>query len=481
MTRTSTMRLSGEFIAESTGGDLLIGSGLCAEGGASIDSRTAGAAEVFFAIAGPRFDGHDYLAQAIERGVAGLVVRKDRRADALRAEAANPGRVFIVAVEDTEAALARTAAAWVEVLSPIVIAVTGSVGKTTTKDLVRAVASSGLSTLATAGNRNNRLGLSLTCLRLVPSHDVLVVEMGMNHAGEIADLCRIARPRVGIVTTVAPVHLEGLGTLEAVAAAKAELVQALPPHGTAILNADDLRVLAMRSATAAHVLTFGTAATADVRVVGVELDSDGRPTVAFEIAGVRHTTRLALVGAHHALNAAAAVAAGLTIGVDPSQACLAMTSVTPGRHRMEVVSAGTIRVLDDCYNASPKSLQAALEVLSAMTAGRRVAILGDMLELGDATEEAHLEAGRAAARAGVGLLIAVGRQAALVRRAAVEAGVPSGQAFEAPDAIAAGTVAQAVVQARDTVLVKGSRGVGLEHVVEGLAARFKQGVSESGN
>ena len=481
MTRTSTLRLSGEFIAESTSGDLVLGSGLYAEGGASIDSRTAGTGEVFFAIQGPRFDGHEYLLQAVERGCAGLVVRRGRETDAMRAAAANPARVFIVAVDDTETALARTAAAWVEVLSPIVVALTGSVGKTTTKDLVRAVSSSDRETLATVGNRNNRLGLSLTCLRLLPSHEVLVVEMGMNHPGEIADLCRIAPPRVGIVTMVAAVHLEGMGTLEAVAEAKAELVRALPPHGTAVLNGDDPRVAAMRSLTTAHILTFGTVATADVRIESVELDSDGRASVTFEIAGAFHQTRLSLVGAHHAMNAAAAVAAGMAVGIAPEKACAALGAVTPGRHRMEVVSAGTIRILDDCYNASPKSLRAALDALVAVSGGRRVAILGDMLELGEATEDAHLDAGRAAARAGVGLLIAVGRQAGLIRRAAVEAGVPSGAVFETPDAIAAATVAQAVVVARDTVLVKGSRGVGLELVVEGLAARFKQGVSDTGN
>ena len=481
MTRTSMFRLSGEFIAESTGGTLVLGHGLCADAGASIDSRSAGAGEVFYAIVGDRFDGHDFLAQTVEKGVAGLVVQRGRETDALRAVLASPGHVFVVTVEDTEAALVRTAAAWVEVLSPVVIAVTGSVGKTTTKDLVRAIVSSGRETHATAGNRNNRLGLSLTCLRLLPRHEVLVVEMGMNHAGEIADLCHIAAPRIGVVTTVAPVHLEGLGTLEAVAMAKAELVLALPPHGTAVLNCDDVRVAAMRDLSRAHVSTFGTAQGADVRIIDVVLDADGRPAVTFEIAGLRHVAQLSLVGGHHAMNAAAALAVGLVVGIEPSAACEAMGSVLPGRHRMEALAAGTIRILDDCYNASPKSVAAALDVLAVMAGGRRVAVLGDMLELGDASADAHLEAGRAAAAAGVALLIAVGKSSLLVRQGAIGAGMSAHQVFEAPDAIAAATVAMAVVQPRDTVLVKGSRGIGLELVVENLATRFKAGVSESGN
>ena len=326
MTRTSTMRLSGEFIAESTAGTLVLGPGLYAEGGASIDSRTAAHGEVFFAIHGPRFDGHEFLLPAVERGVAGLVVKKGRETDALRAAAANPGRVFIVTVEDTETALCRTAAAWVEVMSPVIVAVTGSVGKTTTKDLARAVIASGRETLATTGNRNNRLGLSLTCLRLVPRHEVLVAEMGMNHPGEISDLCRIAPPRIGVVTSVAAVHLEGLGTLDAVAAAKAELVRALPPHGTAILNADDPRVLAMGGLTRAHVTTFGAAEGVDVRIAGVRLESDGRPTVALEVEGAQYEASPGLVGAHHAGNVAAALAAGLAVGIDPARACEAMAT-----------------------------------------------------------------------------------------------------------------------------------------------------------
>ncbi|HOI10925.1 MAG TPA: Mur ligase family protein, partial [Myxococcota bacterium] len=234
MNRSSQYRISGEFVAESTAGDLVKGPGLDADAGASIDSRTLRAGQVFFAIRGPRHDGHDHLAEAVARGAVGLVVERDRVGDALAASGPATDRVFVVRVEDTQRALAQVAAAWIRILVPRTLAVTGSVGKTTCKDLLAAAMGARFETLATRGNLNNLLGLPLTVLGLVPSHEAVVLEMGMNAPGEIEALCRIAPPDVGVVTTVAPVHLEGLGTLDAVARAKAELVRAVPASGVVV-------------------------------------------------------------------------------------------------------------------------------------------------------------------------------------------------------------------------------------------------------
>ena len=482
MMRTSTFRLTGEFIAESCGGRLVHGPGVCAEAGVSIDSRTVATGQAFLAVRGPRFDGHDFLAAAIARGAAGLIVDEARAPEAMEAVRGAPERAFVVAAPDTVRALTSVATAWAEVMAPTVVAITGSVGKSTTKDLCGAICATRYDVLATSGNLNNRLGLSLTCLKLAPRHEALVVEMGMNAPGEIAELCGIARPTVGVVTCVAAVHLERLGTLDAVARAKAELVERLPPEGKAVLNADDERVARMRGDTTAAVLTFGTAPGADVRIAKVSVGPDGRPTVTLEVRGEMLETRLALVGAHHAYNAAAALAAGLAVGVDPAAACAALETVTPGKHRMTALCAGTIRVIDDCYNASPKSVAAALDALKAMTvAGRRVAVLGDMLELGGATEEAHVAAGRDAAAAGAECLVAVGRNSALVRRGAIDAGLALSSVFEAPDNITAASLVVNLVKPRDTVLVKGSRGVGLEHVVDALVARFGGAESQAQN
>jgi UDP-N-acetylmuramoyl-tripeptide--D-alanyl-D-alanine ligase len=477
MMRESTFRLTAEFIAESCSGRLAMGSGIVADRGVSIDSRSVGEREAFVALRGPRFDGHDFLQAAVDRGAVGLVVAHDRANEATAIAARATDRVFVVSVDDPERALVEVARAWVSVLGPAVVAVTGSVGKTTTKDLAAAVLGARYLVHSTKGNLNNRLGLSLTCLRLVPAHDLLLVEMGMNAPGEIAELCTIAPPKVGVVTCVAPVHLEHLGSLDGVAAAKAELIRALPPDGRAVLNADDGRVAAMATMTRATPLFFGTSAGPDgVRIAGVDTDAGGHPTVTLEVGGRTVTTRLSLVGAHHASNAAAALAAGVAMGVDPVAACAAMEVVAPGKHRMNVVSVGTLRILDDCYNASPRSMSAALRTLASVSAeGRRMAVLGDMLELGDATEGAHRDAGRDAAAAGVDRLVAVGRQAGQVRDGALAAGMASSGIFVAPDNVAAAAVALAVVRPRDTVLVKGSRGVGLEHVVEALAAKFAGG------
>jgi UDP-N-acetylmuramoyl-tripeptide--D-alanyl-D-alanine ligase len=482
MMRTSTYRLSGEFVAESCGGRLLSGAGIIADAGVGTDTRNVKAGEAFVALKGPRFDAHDFLAEAVIRGAVGLVVEEGRAAEAIRIASTASSPLFVVAVPDTTEALLAMAHAWIEVMVPVVLAITGSVGKTTTKDLTAVVVSTRHETLATAGNLNNRIGLSLMCLRLLPRHEVFVAEMGMNAAGEIAELCRIAPPRIGVVTSVAPVHLEGLGTLENVAAAKAELVRALPSNGLAVLNADDPFVARMAEWTAAKPIRFGRSPAADVRIAGIRTGTDGRIAVTLEHGGAIREARLELVGTHHASNAAAAVAAGLALGVGFDEAVEALAAARPGRHRSSLLSLGAIRLLDDCYNASPVSMTAALTTLASLrTGGRRVAVLGDLLELGDYAETAHRELGREVATRGVDLLVAVGRHRALVVQAAVAAGMPAAAIFDAPDAISASAVAVQVVRPGDTVLVKGSRGVSLDQVVDALAARFQGDGPERSN
>ncbi|MBP7125602.1 UDP-N-acetylmuramoyl-tripeptide--D-alanyl-D-alanine ligase [Myxococcota bacterium] len=473
MSPTSALRLTGEMIAVATRGELVRGSGVLADEGACIDSRIARPGQVFFAIRGPRFDGHDFMAQALEKGVTGLVVRGDRAAEAMALAAGHGDSVFVVAVEDPEAALIASARAWVSMLSPRILAITGSVGKTTVKDMALAVVETRFRTHGTKGNQNNSLGLSLTCLGLLPQHEAMVVEMGMSAPGEIAALCGIAPPDVGVVTCVAPVHLETLGSLDRVAEAKAELVEALRPEGQAVLNADDPRARAMAARSRAPTLLFGRAEDARVRLLDVTLDSGACPTFLLRVDGRDIRGRLGLVGAHHGINAAAAVAAGLAMGIPPEEAVAALQGVRPGRHRMQEVVAGTIRILDDCYNASPLSVEAALSTLAAVAPGRRVAVIGDMRELGDLASTAHWQVGEQAARQKVDVLIAIGQYRGLVREGALAGGMSPSQVFEAEDAIAGATLAMVMVQPRDTVLVKASRALGLERVVDALARRFQ--------
>jgi UDP-N-acetylmuramoyl-tripeptide--D-alanyl-D-alanine ligase len=482
MNRSAQYQQTGEFIAESSQGRLVLGPGLGTETGVSIDSRTIQDGQVFFAIKGDRFDGARFLADALANGAIGLVVAQDDVETAVELASRYADRVFVVAVDDTTRALAAVATAWVRVLCPRIVGITGSVGKTTTKDLTLAALSGSREVHATQGNKNNMFGLSLTALGLKPAHEIAVFEMGMNHPGEIEELCRIAPPEVGLVTAVAPVHLEGLGSLDAVAHAKGELLRALPADGWAVLNADDPRVIAMAAWTRSRVLTFGRASGCDVRLHEVVLDGLGHPTATFDVRGRMIRAPLSLVGFHQAGNAAGALAVALAMGIDPEEAAERLAAVRPGKHRLEVAMAGTLRIIDDCYNASPRSVTAALAVLEALApAGRRVAILGDLLELGDSSESFHEQIGREAARLPVDSLIAVGRFAHAVGDGAMKAGLPGVRIFAAPDAIGAAGVAMHVVKPRDTVLVKGSRGVGLEHVVNVLAAQFGQQDGGQGN
>ena len=485
MTRTSKYELSGESIAEFTGGRLVSGAGLYATGGASIDTRTIRPGQVFFALDGERSRGVRFVETAQEKSAAGIVVSDADLQDPAVVRVIESGRVFVVAVPDTTDALIAAARNWADILSPKVVAITGSVGKTTVKNLTSAAIGAARPTHWTTGNHNNRLGVSLTCLGLRPSHEVLVAEMGMNAPGEIAELCTIVKPDVGLVTTVAPVHLEGLGSIDNVAAAKSELIRSLGPGATAILNADDHLVAGMMTIAeenGARVVWFGSCEAADVRLLDAQADHDGRVVARISVFGRECRVNLRLVGIHNAMNAAAALAAAAVCGVDPEEACRAMAAVEPGKHRMELTDIGTIRLVDDCYNSSPKSVEAALEALASIAGPRRrVAVLGDMVEMGEHTDAIHREMGRVAAEHQVNCLIAVGRNASTIAGAAVVGGIPRSEVFEAPDSLDAASLARELLKPRDVVLVKASRGVGLELVVDALKARFGQGNTEAGN
>lgn len=474
MARSGTFSLTGEFIAESAGGSLLQGEAIRVVGGASIDSRTLLPGQVFFAIKGPRHDGHDFLRDAIGRGASGLVVERRKVEKALELTKGTGDRIFVVAVDDTEMALREAARAWVDVMGPVVVAITGSVGKSTTKDLCAAVARAKYATHSTPANLNNIYGVSLTCLGLEPRHEVLVLEMGTSGPGEIRRLCNVARPRVSVVTAVAPAHIEGLGSLEGVAAAKAEILEPLSEDGFAVLNGDDPRVRAMQSLAKAKCILFGTNEDCDVRVIEAEVTAEARTKCRLHLEGRDVVTYLALLGNHQAYNAAAAMAVALALKIEPEVAAHAMEQVQPAKHRLNLINSGSVLCLDDCYNASPRSMSAALNVFSKISGNwrRRVAILGDMRELGELAESAHKEVGAQAARSGVSLLVAAGRYAEHVKEGALLAGMPSANIVVAPDALAALEVSAALLRPGDIVLVKGSRALGLEIVVDWIVQNF---------
>jgi len=431
--------------------------------GVSIDTRTLAVGAVFFAIVGHDRDGHAFLDEAAARGAACLVVSS--LPDDLR------GSTPVVLVEDTTQALGRLAAYHRARFSLPVAAVTGSNGKTTTKEMMASVLGALGPVLKPESSFNNQWGLPLTLFRLGPEHRAAALELGANQPGEIAALARICRPTVGIVTVVASAHTEFFGSLDGVQAEKSALVRAIPPEGAVVLNADDARVLAMREQAAARVLTYGTSGAADVRAVGpaVETAHDVRFTLA--IGGQQRAVRLAFAGRHNVVNALAAAGAGCALGLGLDQIAAGLEAARPARGRCVWRHSGGITILDDTYNANPSSLLAALDTLAAGAgAARRVVVLGDMLELGAGAEAAHREAGRAIAAAGVAELIGVGRHA----RTAVEAARASGLAESHHAATFEDTVVLLLKRLvpGDALLAKGSRGMRMEQVVDALMGRL---------
>jgi UDP-N-acetylmuramoyl-tripeptide--D-alanyl-D-alanine ligase len=382
------------------------------------------------------------------------------------------GPLPLLAVPDTLAALGNLARFHRRRFAIPLVGVTGSNGKTTTREMVACILATRGPVLRTEGNLNNEVGVPLTLLRLDAGHTAAVIEMGMSHAGEIARLAAIAEPGVGVVTNASAAHLHDLGTVEAVARAKGELYQGLPADGVAVANADDARMLARARKCGRRVLTFsgGADRQADVVVVAPVAQDEAGLSFALGIGTKEVPVRLSLVGAHNAVNAAAAAAATLALGCSDREIVRGLAEVRPvGRLlRMERLTSGVL-LLDDCYNANPASMAAALLTLSALArGGRAAAVLGDMLELGPAEEAAHRELGALAAASGLALLATFGPRSRLSHEAALAAGLPPGQALHTEDPSTLASWARERLRPGDVLLVKGSRGMKLERLVEAL-------------
>jgi UDP-N-acetylmuramoyl-tripeptide--D-alanyl-D-alanine ligase len=429
--------------------------------GYSIDSRSVAPGELFFAVKGERFDGHDFVEQALEKGAIAAVVRKDQ----VNRYTQN---VPVLAVEDTLTALQALASAVRKQWGKPLIGVTGSAGKTTTKEAIAHVLSTKYRVLKSEGNFNNHFGLPLMLLKLEPEHDMAVIEMGMSHAGEIRALAEIAQPDIGVVTNVAPVHLEFFDSLAGIARAKYELIESLPPAGVAVLNADDEYVSQFGRDFKGKVVTYGTQPTAAVRAE--KISSRGAEGTEFDIVSgqVREHARLPLVGEHNVLNALAAIAVAVDRGIHFADAVAAMATLAPGAKRGQVLHFGNITVIDDCYNSNPKALAAMVDALAAMPARRRIVVAGEMLELGPAAEQMHREAGKQAAEKKIDILLGVRGLAQAMVEGARQAGV-SAEFMSAPES--AGEWLARETRDGDVVLLKASRGVKLEKALETWKAK----------
>jgi len=458
--------LTADDLVRLTGGRLLARSDRPIRG-AAVDSRLVTGGEVFVALPGERADGHAFAAEAVARGAAALIVTRPP------AEPAELGDATVVRVADALSALGAIAAGWRRRFEPLVVGVTGSIAKTSTKEAVATVLSTRFRTLRNEGNLNNEIGLPLTLLRLGPEHEAAVLEMGMYVEGEIADLARMARPRIGVVTTVQPVHLARIGSLEAIEAAKGELLEALPPDGRAILNADDPIVRGMAMRSVARSMSYGFAHDADIGAEAVvSAGIDGMRFV-LRADGVRRPVTIPTLGRLSVHNALAAAAVGRAAGLSLDEIGDGLAAGWSAPHRAELVRLGAVTLVDDTYNASPRSVVAALELLAGLP-GRRGAVLGEMLELGEAAEEGHRAVGEAAART-VEWLVVVGSGASGIADGALAAGMEPPRIVRVRNAETALEAILPRLRDGDVVLLKASRGIALDRVVDGLRVELGRG------
>jgi UDP-N-acetylmuramoyl-tripeptide--D-alanyl-D-alanine ligase len=421
--------------------------------GWSVDTRTQNIGDVYFALRGPNHDGHDYVTAAREKGAAAVVVEK------------STGQGGELVVGDTLRAL-QDLGAWARrTWGGTVVGVTGSAGKTTTKDAIAQVLETDFPVGKTVGNFNNHVGVPLSILRLPDACKVAVLEMGMNHAGEIRELAAIARPEMGVVTNVGYAHVEFFDSIEGVAAAKRELIEGLPADGVAVLNADDDRVVRFRDTHRGRSVTFGFSSDADVRAEAAEFRADG---TRFRVDGVDFET--GLVGRHAVMNLLAAMAVAREFGIPAERLREPIRNFAVGKMRGERLEHNGILVWNDCYNSNPEAAQSMIDVLGESPATRRIAVLGEMLELGQAAGQLHRQVGKYAAEHGVDLLIGIQGAARDMVDAAISVGLPASAGHFFAEAGEAGDFARRAAQRGDAVLFKGSRGVHVERALERFLA-----------
>jgi UDP-N-acetylmuramoyl-tripeptide--D-alanyl-D-alanine ligase len=436
--------------------------------GYSIDSRTVAPGDLFFAVRGEHLDGHEFVASALGGGAVAAVVEAERMAQF-------PKDFPLLGVDDTLKALQQLGAAVRTHWGKPLIGVTGSAGKTTTKELVATVLSSKYRVLKSQGNLNNHFGMPLQLLKLEPEHDIAVIEMGMNHPGEITALAKLARPDAGVVTCVAPVHIEFFKSIAEIAKAKKELIDALPDDGTAILNADDDYVSKFGADYKGRVETFGINVPSDVRAYRVQ--SAGTAGSKFEVVTRegRFDAELPLIGVHNVYNALAAVATGCVFDVEAQQGVAALSHVSASDKRGEITDVAGTTVINDCYNSNPKALEAMIDALAAMPASsRRIVVAGEMLELGEQAEALHRRSGQHAARRNVDIVIGVRGNARLIVEGAREVTAQTKSKTQAEFMATpqdAGEWLAREARPGDVVLLKASRGVKLEQALDTWKSR----------
>jgi UDP-N-acetylmuramoyl-tripeptide--D-alanyl-D-alanine ligase len=458
-------------IADMTGGRLAAGCPTTQVTRVWTDSRTTRRGDLFVALTGERFDGHRFVGDAIRKGAVGALVRRGYGGERMTGTALLPRKAVLIEVDDPLRAYQDLAGAYRRRFPIPVVAVSGSNGKTTTKEMIGRIVSERFDTLMTEGNLNNHIGVPQTLFRMKARHEAAVIEMGVSGLGEMTRLCDIAAPTHGVLTNIGPTHLATLGNIQTVARAKGELLEALPPDGTAVLNADDAFFKELCERARGRIVSFGYAEHADVRALRVESSGPAFSKVRMAVHGRARPFSVALgaTGRHNVANALAAAAAGIALGLGVETIRAGLSRYRPSAMRSEVRRWRGATVLNDCYNANPVSVRAALQWMADLKgSGRTFAVLGDMLELGGEAEQAHREIGRELARSATDYALTMGDLGARIAAGALEGGLPTERVVTAKDPETLAEYLQRVVRKGDVVLVKGSRGARMERVLEAI-------------
>lgn len=460
-------KLTAGEIESGTSGILSTGSRDAVFSGVSIDSRTVGSGEIFFAIRGPNQDGHNFVATAFSQGAAGVVVEKNYTGEIPE------GRVMI-RVENTHEALKSLARAVRLAWRGTLAAITGSMGKTTSREFAYHLIKNRFHVCQTPGNYNNLFGLPLALLGLSPEYEVGLFEMGMSAAGEIAEMCGIALPTIGILTNVAPVHLEFFASIEEIAEAKGELVSGLPIDGTLIYNADDPLIVRLARSFGGGKISFGKSEGADIRADNIEISDLQTTRFRLSYDGQSRSVSLPFPGAHYVWNVLPGIALSRHLGITIDEIPEALGKLRPAAMRGGILRFQEgFTVIDDSYNANPNALRNMIETLTAVPGfSRRVLVAGEMLELGKDAPEMHFECGEFAVKHGVDVIIGIRGNAEEIVRAATHAGIPGERARFFENAEEAAEFTAAAARSGDLILVKGSRGVHTEKVVKKLTEGF---------
>ncbi len=446
-------------IMEATGGVLAGGSLDTVISAITTDSRKAGPGHLFVPLKGENFDGHDFISGAFEKGASAVLTQRDLTA--------SDGRT-VIKVGDTLKALQDIAAYFRRRFSIPFVGITGSVGKTSTKEMVACALGARYNVLKNEGNLNNEIGVPLTIFRLDAGHEAAVVEMGMSAFGEIRTLTGIVRPIVGIITNIGISHIEKLGTRQNILKAKLELLEGLQPDGVLIMNGDDVLLSGVRGLLNVRTLSYGLEEGVDYQAYNVR--SKGEKGIDFDImlCGSEYTVHVPAPGVHNVYNALAALAAGRELGIDVQKLIEGIAAYSSGNMRLNIIKVNGMTVINDVYNASPQSVKAAIDVLDELDVDRRIAVLGDMLELGDWSVEAHTETGRYVAASRTDMIVTIGTAAADIARGAVEAGYPPENVKALSSNADALSYLLNTIRQKDAILVKGSRGMKMEEIVNGL-------------